>query len=498
MEKLDRPSSTFKRKNPEPSTSQPDATQSQNLETSHFVHPYENWDAKSDAFYIEQTKLRSEIRIKEHREKPVDFFAKIWMIFDKTFEVPEDFNKKTEYRESYKIFEKLPISEFKELQNDIETHGKFKNEIDYKNYWESLLILSKFYLENTPVAKSFPGNLSENHIYKDGIDPTLEKDIEEFLESKKAEELSRIEKQISKRLVERAFLLDLTYWETILKRIKITKSKKIITEQYDNFVKRNNIIPKLSDLKENIEEIRENEENINSDLDLSPVYYDQTEELQKNAITEEKYAIILQDIWAEKLKNQLAGLKEKNKKEQEQNELDTLQATMRFSIEGNDYDKVALAMYKQEKERPMGEDEEPFNEPVQIGLSEDIDEKEKKFMLKKPLFFNRVKVGYEWNRYHQTHSDPDNPPPKIVQGYKFNLFYPHLIDRTKTPQFFLKSSDVPGTLIIRFHAGPPYEDVAFRILNKEWDLSEKRGFKCVFDRGILHLHFSFKKLRYKR
>ena len=29
--------------------------------------------------------------------------------------------------------------------------------------------------------------------------------------------------------------------------------------------------------------------------------------------------------------------------------------------------------------------------------------------------------GYEWNKYNQTHYDMDNPPPKIVQGYKFNV-----------------------------------------------------------------------------
>jgi hypothetical protein len=34
----------------------------------------------------------------------------------------------------------------------------------------------------------------------------------------------------------------------------------------------------------------------------------------------------------------------------------------------------------------------------------------------KPRFFNRVKTGFEWNKYNQTHYDHDNPPPKIVQG----------------------------------------------------------------------------------
>ena len=43
-------------------------------------------------------------------------------------------------------------------------------------------------------------------------------------------------------------------------------------------------------------------------------------------------------------------------------------------------------------------------------------------------------TGFEWNKYNQTHYDFDNPPPKIVQGYKFNMFYPDLIDKAITPE----------------------------------------------------------------
>jgi hypothetical protein len=53
-------------------------------------------------------------------------------------------------------------------------------------------------------------------------------------------------------------------------------------------------------------------------------------------------------------------------------------------------------------------------------------------------YFNRVKTGYDWNKYNQTHYDHDNPPPKSVQGYKFNIFYPDLIDRSKTPGYVLE------------------------------------------------------------
>jgi hypothetical protein len=37
----------------------------------------------------------------------------------------------------------------------------------------------------------------------------------------------------------------------------------------------------------------------------------------------------------------------------------------------------------------------------------------------------------------------DNPPPKIVQGYKFNIFYPDLIDKNTTPEYIVVSCNSP-------------------------------------------------------
>lgn len=100
-----------------------------------------------------------------------------------------------------------------------------------------------------------------------------------------------------------------------------------------------------------------------------------------------------------------------------------------------------------------------------------------------------------------TFKDQDNPPPKTVQGYKFNIFYPDLIDKGKTPEFYIET-DLEGDgdfVTLRFHAGPPYEDIAFRVVNREWDFSRRYGgFKAVFDRGVLHLWFNFKKYKYHR
>jgi Cactus-binding C-terminus of cactin protein len=181
------------------------------------------------------------------------------------------------------------------------------------------------------------------------------------------------------------------------------------------------------------------------------------------------------------------------------------------TVPAEDFSQATKALYEREVARGIGEDEEIFTG------EEEVDTKSKalwsgKYRPRKPRYFNRVQMGYEWNKYNQTHYDHDNPPPKVVQGYKFNVFYPDLIDKTKAPTYRIEreggrkkgQSFAPAgeedTCVIRFMSGPPYEDIAFRIVDKEWDYSAKRdrGFKSSFDKGILQLSFQFKKIYYRK
>ena len=90
-------------------------------------------------------------------------------------------------------------------------------------------------------------------------------------------------------------------------------------------------------------------------------------------------------------------------------------------------------------------------------------ETEGRFRDKKPQYINRRRVTIEWNKYNTQHYNDDNPPPKAVQGYKFNIFYPDLLDKQKTPQYYLEATESPDYCIIKFKAGPPYKDIAFKI-----------------------------------
>lgn len=145
----------------------------------------------------------------------------------------------------------------------------------------------------------------------------------------------------------------------------------------------------------------------------------------------------------------------------------------------------------------MGQDEAQFS--VEMPLTGKAYLWADKYRPRKPRFFNRVHTGFEWNKYNQTHYDFDNPPPKIVQGYKFNIFYPDLIDKRSTPEYFLEACpDNKDFATLRFHAGPPYEDIAFKIVNREWEYSHRHGFRCQFANGIFQLWFHFKRYRYRR
>lgn len=158
-----------------------------------------------------------------------------------------------------------------------------------------------------------------------------------------------------------------------------------------------------------------------------------------------------------------------------------------------------VAMEEHERDRGCNEDEELFSSEVPVKDPPKW-HAEARFVPRKPRYVNRIKTGYEWNKYNQTHYSQEEPPPKVVQGYKFNIFYPDLIEPAKPPNYHLQpcAGDPDFCILLFVSPGPPYADIAFKIVNQEWERSQRRGFRCVFERGVLQLHFNFKRWRYRR
>lgn len=118
-----------------------------------------------------------------------------------------------------------------------------------------------------------------------------------------------------------------------------------------------------------------------------------------------------------------------------------------------------------------------------------------------PLYYVRIHASYEWNKHNRYLYFFDNMPSKTITGYKFNIFYTGFFSENQFPRFFLEqlteTSDA-RCCILRFSLGPPLSDCSFKVLNRVWDVSQRKGFRSVFDQGIYHLYFNFRRLHYRR
>ncbi|KAI3645338.1 hypothetical protein MP228_011502 [Amoeboaphelidium protococcarum] len=124
-----------------------------------------------------------------------------------------------------------------------------------------------------------------------------------------------------------------------------------------------------------------------------------------------------------------------------------------------------------------------------------------------PEYYCKAVTGYVWTSYNRAKYSFDNPPPKLIQGYKFNIFFPDLIGSGRKPSFRLidcppsaqpmgnsdKTLEQSSKLIVFSCDGHVYRDIVFRIVNREWETSPRSGFKSVFQHGILTLYFVFKR-----
>ena len=130
--------------------------------------------------------------------------------------------------------------------------------------------------------------------------------------------------------------------------------------------------------------------------------------------------------------------------------------------------KVCIISRYDSLRKEVHDDEIAFQSDIQ--LPHQLFSWQHKFTPQKPIFFNKIKMGYDWNQYKQVHYDAKNPPPKVIHGYLFNIFYPELVDKTQRPSFLLEpDKNDDNWCTIRFHAGAPYEDVAFRVgIKEEW------------------------------
>ena len=411
---------------------------------------YDEWQKKEEEFHLEQQRKRSAIRLVEGREKPIDILAKNLLLFGLTEEEKQK-RAAVKYQERYNA-----LDEVQKLDAELEEPHKIVGYLKLVELQELLVDIDAFRL----LEKEAMGDAGNETIimYWEALSVVVKDEIkllqnggEESAYAKKIEgikaifkgqsrpDLVKMREEIQSKLRNATSggdaEFDKAYWLSVMEQLTVHLAKTDLSELHAKMLVRQ--LEKL--------------------------------EQRKEALSEQQ-------------KNEATGTQESN-------------------AQKSDPDGSHGVMVPSNVDANFGNLEEELGLTDEVALAAAGNKAyswQDRYAPRKPRYFNRVRTGFDWNKYNQTHYDSENPPPKIVQGYKFNIFYPDLVDPTKTPQFFLEPADSDDFCILRFHAGPPYEDIAFKIINREWNKSRKRGFRSTFERGVLSLYFNFTTHWYRR
>ncbi|KZP00027.1 hypothetical protein CALVIDRAFT_544201 [Calocera viscosa TUFC12733] len=477
----------------------------------------DEWIAKEGDFQLEQERKRAGIRLKEKRAKAIDFLALNLKYAggdqgeDEEFDLDEA-GVEIDFDEPYKIFENLTFEQTEELHDDILKYlGLEKNDVNI-DYWTCLMVVCKDQL----------GKLQLQQDPNRAASKIVESDVTALLSGKTYEQLILLQRQIQGKLSS-GEPVDTDYWEGLLESLLVWKAKAKLREIHAVVVKnrleelrkrqRDEAVQAQKELlagvkaekigwagtRAEVAEAPKAEAEAQPEEEEKPEPYDRAMSptlVDPNRLKFEERQIPILDEKEDKrllfAKRHAVTLSQFIAKAPRP----VASAPTREQASTADIESEAL--YREAASKELDEEEEEFNWEEIIALPTTYSW-EDRYRPRKPRYFNRVHTGYEWNKYNQTHYDVDNPPPKVVQGYKFNIFYPDLIDKSKAPTYkIIKDPKDEETLLLVFQAGPPYEDIAFRIVNREWEYSHKRGFRSSFDRGCLSLWFSFRRNFYRK
>ncbi|NXI92578.1 CATIN protein, partial [Psophia crepitans] len=472
---------------------------------------FKTWEEQEDNFHLQQAKLRSKIRIRDGRAKPIDLLAK--------YISAEDDDLAVEMHEPYTFLNGLTVSDMEDLVEDIQVYMELEQGKNV-DFWRDMTIITEDEIAKLrKLEASGKGGPGER---RDGVNASVSSDVQSVFKGKTYNQLQVLYQGIESKIRAGGPNLDIGYWESLLQQLKayMARARRSVLPGGEKGwtlspFSSSDVCSEASKREPNWRVIQP--KTVQNPADSPPNVVGVTA-LGRHASAAAAASAAPGHSSARELGPAPQGSAVRaspcpaphplpsaccSVPPRAQGPCPTARAWLppqgRTSplLPAGDATESADDIFFRKAKEGMGADEAQFS--VEMPLTGKAYLWADKYRPRKPRFFNRVHTGFEWNKYNQTHYDFDNPPPKIVQGYKFNIFYPDLIDKRSTPEYFLEAcQDNKDFAILRFHAGPPYEDIAFKIVNREWEYSHRHGFRCQFANGIFQLWFHFKRYRYRR
>eukprot|EP01028_Stygiella_incarcerata_P000353 TRINITY_DN103_c1_g2_i1.p1 TRINITY_DN103_c1_g2~~TRINITY_DN103_c1_g2_i1.p1 ORF type:complete len:617 (-),score=189.14 TRINITY_DN103_c1_g2_i1:1958-3808(-) len=463
---------------------------------------YFEWKMEEDEFHKKQELMRSELRIKRGNAKPIDIFSRNFRllfvlrrkeILEERHEEPtkqdrEDLleldDREIEIQAPNEVIESLDSELLRGLVHDIGSKREIlfgldpsedpmssapkevtdEEEIQKLHFWDCLSTVAKYELEKRERQEKW-------------VQEEVRPKVDEMVREKDLDEVQKIREDVRKRIASGDSQYDMGFWEEVMHQLDVEIAKLQLQEMHEDLLMRQ--LQHLESMKGESEKDvgrgsgsgsgEEPEGEDGNHLDAKKD--EQMDEADKpETSAQDELATALRKHDQATVRQLMSQMSSQEKR--------LMEDAMHMMGPRQNLDEILKAQ-----------------SPAEAGL---VYHRDDKYRTRQPNHFNRVHTRYEWNSYNRVHYDHENPPPKTITGYKFNIFYPDLIDKTTTPRFVIHKSKTPGECFIRFSAGPPYEDIVFRIVDRPWEKSHRRGFRCTFERGVLHLFFNFKRMRYRR
>lgn len=415
------------------------------LQRSREAAEFQEWERQEDQFHLEQARLRSKIRIQDGRAKPIDLLAQ----YVSTHSLEETIEM--QMHEPYTYLNGLGIEDLEDLLEDIRVYMEMDKSGENTGYWVDLTIIASDELQK--LKKMELG--SEYHAVvgnREGINHSVARDVTSIFQGKTAQQLDELKLKIESKLSGKEDGVDIGYWESLLSQLKAHMARARLRDRHQE-----NLRKKLEMLKseqvetdEPMQTDQNTEEPSTSSIKHEPKEEENDDSSQDIDKEDEEAMDLLSDCFAlYKQGNYSPEYVPEDSMDSniriidaDQLEVNIEKVRNRVLNRAEDVDDEDFATKEEMRlakvvRDSLGVNAEEAEFSVETKLDSEVYLWSDKYRPRKPRYFNRVHTGFEWNKYNQTHYDMDNPPPKIVQGYKFNIFYPDLIDKNSTPQYFL-------------------------------------------------------------
>ncbi|KAJ1861515.1 hypothetical protein LPJ73_001000, partial [Coemansia sp. RSA 2703] len=175
-----------------------------------------DWERREEEFHLNQAKKRAEIRIRDHRPKPVDVMSMNLRLANEPLgdeEIAEIATVRLDSDESPdQMVRMLSASDCEELVHDIEMYLSLETNARNVEFWENMLVVCSAHLRHVSSGMQ-PGGSA------------VSSDVRGIISGKSLSELLDLENDVQAKLSGKDGAVDVEYWEQVRAELDVEKSR---------------------------------------------------------------------------------------------------------------------------------------------------------------------------------------------------------------------------------------------------------------------------------